>query len=46
MQRKTWLARAIEQERRINSMVTLPSILEEPLEVTSLEDEIQQWVDE
>ena len=45
LQRRTWLGRSMEQEKRRSSTVTPPSIPEEPLEVSSLEDEVQQWVD-
>lgn len=41
----TWLARAAELQRR-STMGTLPSTQEEPSEVSSLEDKVQQWVDE
>ena len=46
LQRRTWLARAMEQDKRRTSIKTPPPALEEPLEVSSSEDEVQQWVDE
>ena len=46
LQRRTQLARATYFERRRSSTVTPPSTIEEPLEITTSEDEVQQWVDE
>ena len=45
LQRRTRLARAIEQERRKSATGTSPSTQGEPLEVSSSKDEVQQWVD-
>ena len=42
LQRRAWLAREIEQERIKSVTGTLPSTQAKPLEVSSLEDEIQQ----
>lgn len=46
LQRRTQLARPTEQEKRRSSTVTRPSVPEEPLEITTSEDEVQKWVDE
>ena len=41
LQRRTWLARAIEKERRRSTMGTSPSTQAEPLEVSSSKDKVQ-----
>ena len=46
LQRRTQIARVAEQEKRISSIIIPPSTLEEPLEVSSLEEKVQQWVGE
>ena len=46
LQGRTRLAKDGELERRKSAMVTLPSTQVEPLELSSLEDEVQQCVNE
>ena len=41
LQRRTQLVRPMKQERRRSSMMTLPSAPEEPLEISTLEDEVE-----
>ena len=44
LKRITWLARSIEKERRKSSTATLPPIPKEPLQMTTSEDEMKQWI--
>ena len=46
LQRRTQIARATLQERRRSSIGTSPSIPAGPLEVSSLEDKVQKWVND
>ena len=46
LQGRTWLARAVEQEKTRSSIVIPPSTPEEPQEVSSSKDEVQQWVND
>ena len=46
LQGRTQLEKVLEMERRKSSTVIPPSTPEEPLEITTLKDEVQQWVDE
>lgn len=46
LQRRTKLARAIEEERRRSVLGTSPSTPTRPLEVSSSEEKVQQWGDE
>jgi hypothetical protein len=40
----TLLARAMEEERRRRSTITPPFIPTQPIQVTTLEDELQKWI--
>lgn len=46
LQRRTYIARATEKERRRSAIGTSPSTLVGPLEVSSSKDEVHKWVDE
>ena len=41
LNRRTWLTRAMQRERRRSSTITLPSIPEEPLETSTSKDEMK-----
>ena len=46
LQRRTRLVKATELERRKSAMSTPPPTQEELVELSSLEDEVQRWVNE
>ena len=46
LQRRTWLAKATKMERRKSAMSNPPPTQEKLVELSSLEDEVQRWVNE